>query len=74
MKAILLLLAVLFCYSASAQDTIQHVEIIEGKRVIVQEIIHSQTFQKITAIIALSMAIIGTSVFLFTKPKPKSNE
>lgn len=75
MKNFTLIITIFFCFSAFSQDTLKHVEWIEGKKVLIHEITQSlSVLDIISKAIPIVLATIATILFIFYKPKNKSDE
>lgn len=75
MKNLSLIIALFFCFSAFSQDTLKHVEWIDGKKILIHEITQSLSFLDILSkAIPIVLAITATFLFIFYKPKSETNE
>lgn len=75
MKNLSLIIALFWCFSAFSQDTLKHVKWIEGKKTLILEITTSTDIWVLIAkSIPIVLATIATILFIFYKPKPKSDE
>lgn len=75
MKTISLIIALFWCFSAFPQDTLKKTEWIEGKKTLILEITTStDSWVLVAKAIPIVLATIATLLFIFYKPKNKSNE
>lgn len=77
MKAIFLFLSLILTYFVNAEsDTTSHIEKINGKLIVVREIIqNNETFvtHDVPRIITMILIIISIFVFIFHRPKSNKN-